>query len=139
MYYKKFGSEVVVRLDEEEELIASITEVCRQCGITGGQVHGIGAAKELSLRVADLEKGTFIYKTLQESMEITSMSGNITQTEDGLYLHLHVTAADREMNIRGGHLISGIIGATAEIVITPLSGTLEREPANDAVLGRLKL
>jgi predicted DNA-binding protein with PD1-like motif len=43
-----------------------------------------------------------------------------------VYPHLHATLSDEDCNLRGGHLSSGVISATGELVVTPLGKTLER-------------
>lgn len=138
MEYKQFGSQILLRLDPGDEVIASLEEVCRQTGVTSGCVSGIGAAKELNLRVAAQETGGFIFRSFHGLLEITSLSGNIAQTEEGISIHIHATAADRNMHLYGGHLASCIIAITGEIFITVLDGVVTREAQNHSPIGTLR-
>lgn len=140
MKYKRFGSKVVIRLDDGDEIIASITEVCIKEDISSGIIQGIGATEEMRTRIYDKASDSFVFKDLTGSREITSLTGNITMTaEEELFIHIHITAADKEMKISGGHLMSCIISVTGEIFLDILDGTVNRYPNEGELFGRLKL
>lgn len=44
------------------------------------------------------------------------------------FIHLHVSYADHNFNAVGGHLFSGIVSMTIELVIVPMSPGLVRKP-----------
>lgn len=127
MEYKRFGNQIVVRLDDGDEIISSLKEICAQAGVVSGNISGIGATQKMRLRVADFENDGFVFQDFHESMEITSLAGNITQAGQEVSIHLHGTAADREMHLHGGHIVSCTTSATAEIFITVLRGRIQRE------------
>ncbi len=57
-----------------------------------------------------------------ENHEITSLVGTVSST-DGGNCHLHITLADDDGNVIGGHVLDGnIIYTTAEIVVGELQG-----------------
>lgn len=60
------------------------------------------------------------------TFEIVSLTGTISQKEDKVYLHVHMSAGDDKGNVFGGHLNSAIVSATAEIVIRFINGTVNR-------------
>jgi hypothetical protein len=138
MEYRTFGRKTVLRLDEGEEIVSSITAVCRQEHITAATVSGIGFTTEMKVRIYDKDRDEFLFQTLTGSMEITSLTGNVLEADNGLFTHLHIMAADRTMSIRGGHLVSCVIGATGEIVIEALDGTVTRGESDDFRLGTMR-
>jgi predicted DNA-binding protein with PD1-like motif len=138
MEYKRFGSKVVVRLDEGDEIISSVTELCKQENITAGFVSGIGFTTEMRVRIYDKAQDQFLFQTITGSMEITSLTGNVVQADNGLFTHLHIMAADQSMNIRGGHLVSCTIAATGELVIEALEGSVTRGESDDFRLGTMR-
>jgi hypothetical protein len=138
MEYRTFGSKTVLRLDEGEEIVSSITAVCKQEHITAATVSGIGFTTEMKVRIYDKDRDEFLFQTLTGSMEITSLTGNVLEADNGLFTHLHIMAADRTMSIRGGHLVSCVIGATGEIVIEALDGTVTRGESDDFRLGTMR-
>jgi predicted DNA-binding protein with PD1-like motif len=138
MEYRTFGTKTILRLDVGEEIVSSITELCKKEGITAALVSGIGFTTEMRVRIYDKDEDQFHFQTITGSMEITSLTGNVFQADNGLFTHLHIMAADRSMNIRGGHLVSCIIGATGEIVIEALDGSVTRGECDDYRLGTMR-
>ena len=126
MESRRFGSEIVLRVDDGDELLQAVESACRKHGVTSARVSGIGALSSVRLRVLNAENNGFIFRDFAEPMEITSITGNITADGDGLFLHLHLNAADGEMRIHGGHVMSCVIANTAEIWITELSDEILR-------------
>ena len=49
----------------------------------------------MKIRIYDRDSDTFLFHTVKEPMEITSLTGNIARADNGLYAHLHIMAADR--------------------------------------------
>ena len=138
MEYKRFGRKIVVRLDVGDEIVSSITDICKAEHISSAIVSGIGFTDQMRVRVYDREADEFHFQTLTGSMEITSLTGNVLQADNGLFTHLHVMAADQAMQIRGGHLVSCIIAATGEIVIEELEGVVTRGESDDFRLGLMR-
>jgi len=55
-------------------------------------------------------------------MEISSCLGNISLKDGEIFVHAHVTLADKEGRVLGGHLAPGTIIFAAECRITELKG-----------------
>lgn len=138
MEYYRRNQQIAVRVDAGEELISAIRTICEKEHITSAFVQGIGFSDELKVRVYKKSEDKFYFKTFQESMELTDISGNIFVAENGIYPHLHVTGADEEMNIKGGHLIYCLIGATAELLITIADFDITRAMCDDLHLGLMR-
>ena len=60
-------------------------------------------------------------------MEITSLSGSVTEMNGQPYIHLHVTMADQKNVLHGGHAIELRVGATCEMFVRVLDGQVARE------------
>lgn len=125
MNYKRFDDRLIVTLDKGEEVMASLVELCEKEGINAAMLNGIGYTDEMKVRVFDNTKDEFVFKTFSEPREITTLTGNIMLTDNGIYPHVHITAADLNMNVAGGHLISCKIAATAEIIIDVLMDNMK--------------
>ena len=54
MEYRKFGSTYILRIDRGEEILESITALCRKEKIYLGSISGIGAVGEVTLGVFNL-------------------------------------------------------------------------------------
>jgi predicted DNA-binding protein with PD1-like motif len=139
MEYKKIGEAFVIRLDRGEELLEILIDFCKSQQIHAGTVMGIGALSKARISYFDAIAGVYLHRDLSGDREMTSLMGNISTSGEEIILHLHVTLADRDFQVTGGHLTSGVIGATGEILIEPFQGKLERLPINEFGLRQLNL
>ena len=131
MKYRKYGDTFVVRIDLNEEIIQSLKTLCEKEGIRLAQVDAIGAVNHATVGVYDLREQAYHREELDGFMEITGLSGNVTQMNGEPYIHLHCTMADRDNVVHGGHAIELTVGATCEMFVRVLDGTVSRvrEPA----------
>lgn len=104
--------------DLRRELEAAIA---RDAGSAAFVLSGIGSLVHARLRLADAAAET----TLSGPLEILTIAGSLTA--DGA--HLHVSVADRDGRVYGGHLVYGSeIRTTAEVLLAELPGwQLSRE------------
>lgn len=131
MQYKRFGNTYMVRNDLGEEILSNLQKLCEEESIRLGRVEAIGATDQAVIGVFDLEKKEYYPEQIQEFMEITGLSGNITEMEGKPYIHLHATLADQHHRIHGGHVIQMRVGATCEMFVTVLDGQVTRSRNED--------
>jgi len=127
MKYRKIGNKFIVRIDKGEEVIKKITELCHLENITLGNVSGLGAADYVKIGLFDTIKKEYNSLVIEDVMEITSLTGNISKMNDVVYLHLHINVSDKEMKVRGGHLNECKVSATCELVIEKIEGHINRK------------
>lgn len=101
----------IFRLTKGMDLKKSIVEYARDNNIKSGIIGAcVGCCYEIYFRLAG---GKEFYHKIGDH-EIVSMTGTIS--EDGV--HIHVSFADANGNVVGGHLSDGCyVGSTAEIAI----------------------
>lgn len=101
----------IFRLTNGQDLKKSIVEYCENNNIKAGIIGAcVGCCYEIHFRLAGGKD--FFHKV--EDYEIVSMTGTIS--ENGV--HIHVSFADVNGNLVGGHLSDGcLVGSTAEIAI----------------------
>lgn len=139
MEYHCAGSKIVLRLDKDEEILASLHLFCQQHNIKLATVTGIGAINKASIGVFMQDTKEYHSIELTGNMEITSLMGNISQKEGQVYTHLHINLSDEKYQVHGGHLNSAWIGATGELVIDVIDGQVEREYSLKIGLNLMKL
>ena len=139
MDYKRFGTKILVRLDKGEEIIESLRRLCREADIRLATISGVGALDHVSVGLFEQTTQRYQTKEFSGSMEITSLSGNVTQMKGEVYLHLHIVLTDASYVAFGGHLNMGRIGATAELVIDLIDGQVDRERDEAVGLNLIKL
>ena len=133
MEYKCFGDTYVVRIDRGEEIIEKLTELCKKEKIRLGSIEGLAAADHIVMGAYSVSEKVFHKTELNEEMEVSSLTGNISEKDGEVYLHLHINAAGKDGITHGGHLNEARISATCEIFVRKINGVVERKP--DPVTG----
>ena len=127
MLYCKANDTYIVRIDAGQEVLACLKELCRKENVSCAHVSAIGAASHAIIGVYDLEKQEYCREELNGFMEIASLTGNVTQMNGQVYLHLHGVLADQNHRLYGGHIIELQIGATCELYLRVLPASISRE------------
>jgi len=109
----------LITLRPGEQLCQSLEQVCLDFGIQSGSVSGIGGIREVELGFWRCSEGDYQRKTLEGPFELLGLLGNITLYQGRPFAHLHVSLADENLQVVGGHFFEATITATAEIFLTP--------------------
>ncbi len=138
MEYKKINNQYVVRMDKGEEVLTKLKELCEKEKIKVGSVYGLGAANYVKVGLFDVVEKEYHSKVFEEPLEITSLVGNISTKDGENYLHVHITVANKDMQVFGGHLNECRISATCELYVTSLDTEVEREFSEEIGLNLYK-
>ncbi|MDS0524295.1 DNA-binding protein [Clostridium sp. SHJSY1] len=132
MRYKKFDETIVVRLETGEDIHASIREICKNENVTMGTITGFGGINYIKVGIWNNETNGYDYKIVNDrSMELLSLTGNISMLNGEVNTHIHVAASDNTFNVFGGHLVDGIVQNLAELYIYPGNGRIDRIPVRN--------
>lgn len=126
MKYKRFGEDIVARLEVGEEVIASLSDIAEKEGLTFASVSGIGAADDIAVSVYDVGAKRYFDNEFREPMEITSLLGTVSEKDGAPYIHIHLTAGRADGTVIGGHLKRAVISATCELVLHTVYGRVPR-------------
>ncbi len=127
MEYRKYGDTYIARIDRGEEILESLTALCRKEGIRLAAVQAIGAVDHAVVGLYDVTEQAFLTKEFDEPMEIASLVGTVTRTGNAPHLHLHVTLCDRELRTHGGHASALRVSVTCEAVLRTLPGVVDHQ------------
>lgn len=116
----------VLSLDNHVEISEALAAFCSEKNIISGTVSGLGAVNEATFRYLNPNTMKYVDKTIEEQMEITNLTGNISRKDGKPYLHLHITASRSDYSCVGGHLLTARINGACELVLE----------AYDAPIGR---
>lgn len=136
---KKFENKVFLRLQPGEEVLSRLLQTVEKYNIKSGLISGIGALNRVIIGNFDVKIKQYNKEELEGSFEITSLNGNISRQNGKPYLHVHITLANENMQCLGGHLNSGIVSATCEIIITAFDAEIERFRDDELGLNLWKL
>lgn len=132
--YEKAEGKYFVSIANHCEITAALAEFCRKENILAGEVYGIGAVSDAVLRF--LNPATKKYEDLEfrEQMEMANLTGNISDKDGNVYLHLHATFGRSDCSAIAGHLFSAVISGACELVVIPSQAHLGRRPDEETGL-----
>ena len=139
MDYKKYGDAYLVRLDIGDEIMESLTEICRKEKILVGSITGIGTTNHAKIGLLDTTTNVYYPMEYNEDLEITGINGTVSEMNDETYLHIHISLAKKDHSVVGGHLDFAYVSAVAEIFIRPVDGKTDREFSETAGVNLLQL
>ena len=114
----------IVSIRNHVELMEGLQAFCEHVGILCGQVTGIGAVSKATFRMYDPVTKQYVDKTFAEQMEITNITGNISEKDKEVYLHVHATCSRADYSCIGGHLLSARINGACELYVEAFPGAV---------------
>ncbi len=124
--FKKAGDRYFLSIDNHCEIVAALSAFCREERIFAGEVYGIGAVGETVLRFLNPATKKYVDMRFEEQMEMSNLTGNISEKDGEVYLHLHATFCKSDCSAIGGHLFSARISGACELVVIPSSAKIGR-------------
>lgn len=117
----------ILILNTGDDFIGSITQCAKDAKLLGASISGIGQLHDPTLAYftsnpADKPK----LKKFAGYYELASFNGNIANTNNNYFTHIHAALADKEFHGIAGHINSAKVGLTAEVTIIPFSEALQR-------------
>lgn len=122
--FKGTSKPFVLVLKSGESIMSAITQCSIDAHLSSASVSGVGAL--IHTTIAHKAKKNHL-TTYPQYLELNSLLGLIATDNGKPDLHFHVTLSGEDNGVIGGHLIDGQVGATAEIIITPLLLNIDRK------------
>jgi predicted DNA-binding protein with PD1-like motif len=116
----------VLILKTGENLHEGIKKCARDAKLIGASIQGLGQFVNPVFAYYGPNANANII-SLQGTYELISLNGNIAKSGGEYYNHIHAVLGDANLQATAGHIKEAIIGATAELTITPFSKSLERD------------
>lgn len=110
----------MVSIRNKSSIVEALTHFIQSQNIQAGEVTGIGAVSEATLRFFNPDTKNYIDKTFTEQMEVTNISGNVSVIDDKPMLHLHITLGREDYTALAGHLLDAKIRGAGEFIFYPL-------------------
>ena len=115
-----------MRLERGEEAIEALTSLVTKNKIPCGFLQGIGTIDNVELGYFDVKAKRYKTKKIKQTLEVVSLLGNISYKEKKPFVHVHVSLADSNQKLVGGHFFRGTVAVTLEIFIRVVKGKLNR-------------
>ena len=117
----------VVILDTDEEAFATLSRFANEAGISAASLTAIGAFERATIGWFDMTSKSYRKIEIDEQCEVLSAIGDVAIGDDGKpSLHVHIVLGLADGSTRGGHLMSGTVRPTLEVVLTEVPSTLRR-------------
>lgn len=130
----------VIVLDSGEEAFAALTEFANKADITAASLTAIGAFEKATIGWFDFEKKTYKKIEVEQQCEVLSAIGDVAIGDDGkASLHVHVVLGLADGSTRGGHLMSGIVRPTLEVVMSDTPAHLRRKKKSELGIALIDL
>lgn len=117
----------VLALRKGEQVQQAISRCANDAELKGATLVGLGAFQPVTLRYFDHEAKVYHDKVIDNFMEVTNLTGNITWVNGERQNHIHVTLSDHQFHAQAGHLKDATVGAVLEVQITPMQHTIHKE------------
>lgn len=118
---RKVGHIYMVSVSNHSNIVETLTDFVQHQNIQSGEVTGIGAVSEAILRFFNPSTKNYVDKTFKEQMEVTNISGNVSEIEGKRALHLHITLGREDYTALAGHLLEAKVQGAAEFILYPLN------------------
>ena len=126
MEYKRFKNTIVARLDKGEEILESIKKIALKENIKLASVSALGAVNEFTVGIFKASEKKYYSNDFKGDYEIVSLTGTINTMNKEFYTHIHMSAANCDSQVFGGHLNKAIISLTCEMIIKIIDGEVDR-------------
>ncbi len=113
---------IMDKINKDENLLETLTEIVKKNHISLGIITGIGALQNLNFSYYLQDKKEYITKSINKPVEILNLTGNISLKNGEPFIHCHITVADENGNALGGHLAEKSKVFAFEYTIIELEG-----------------
>jgi predicted DNA-binding protein with PD1-like motif len=113
-------------LQTGDEAIASITAFANDQRLHGSHFTALGAFSEAVVAYFDWAAKRYQEIPVREQTEVLSLVGDVTMEQGRPKIHAHVVLGKSDGTAHGGHLMTGHVRPTLEIVLTETPRHLRR-------------
>lgn len=126
-----------VILEEGDEVMACLMSFAKAERLSAASFKAIGAFQTATLAFFDWSSKTYEPIPVEEQTEVASLTGDIALDDKGApALHVHAVLGKRDGSAVAGHLQSGLVRPTLEIILTEQPRHLRKrhDPASGLML-----
>ena len=117
MQYTQDGNTYIIYVQQNEKIMDTLTQFCKDNNIQNGQISGIGAIKNIEMGAYDVEKKEYTVHQLNEVWELTSYQANVLLKDGEPFIHAHINISDHNLTVKGGHLFEADVAAVGEFIL----------------------
>ena len=112
--------------DEGEEAIETLTAFAAERNVNGAHFSALGAFREAELAWFDCDARDYVPIPVDEQVEVASLVGNVAMFDEEIRVHAHAVLGRRDGSTVAGHVMSGRVRPTLEMILVDEPTTLAR-------------
>ena len=118
--------EWVLIFDPGDEAMAELKSFATVNRLQAAHFTGIGAFADLTVAWFDLETKSYQSIAIDEQVEVLSLIGDVAESKGKPAVHAHICVAKRDGSAHGGHLQSGHVRPTLELIVSEAPARLRK-------------
>jgi uncharacterized protein len=130
---------LAIVFDTGDEVMAGLLKAARKFKLAASHFTAIGAFQSVTLGFFDVTKKNYRKKVINKQVEALSLMGDISLKDSEPKIHAHVVVGLPDATTRGGHLISGVVRPTLEVILVESPIHLRRRPRPEVGLALIDL
>ncbi len=116
------GRTYLFSIRKGEDLLGALQDFCHDNQVRCGVIHAVGAVEKATFGFYEQKKKKYNKTTIDRELEILSLTGNASLYDDHPMVHAHISLADSDNRVYGGHLMAGTKVFACEVFIQELTG-----------------
>jgi len=103
--------------EKEDEFMSELQRFAEQHALAASHFTAIGAFSDAVVGFFDRKNMDYLKIPIQEQVEVLSLTGNITLSEEGYKVHAHAALGKSDASALGGHILEAHIWPTLEVIV----------------------
>jgi uncharacterized protein len=120
--------------DRGDEAKSGLESFAAEQELSAAHFTGIGAFSDVVLGYFDWEAKEYLEIPVEEQVEVAALAGDVAAKDGDPQVHAHLVVGDRQGRAHAGHLLSGHVRPTLEVVLTETPAELRKEPDEETGL-----
>ena len=119
--------------------MSELQRFAEQHALAASHFTGIGAFNHALVGFFDRKQMDYLKIPIKEQVEVLSLTGNITLSEEGYKVHAHTVLGKSDASAIGGHVLEAHVWPTLEVIVEESPKHLLRQTDPETSLPLLDL
>lgn len=125
--------------EKGDEFMSEMRRFAEQHALAASHFTAIGAFSHAVVGFFDRKKMDYLKIPINEQVEVLSLTGNITFSEEGYKVHAHAVLGKPDASALGGHMLEAHVWPTLEVIMEESPKHLLRQTDPETRLPLLEL
>ena len=117
----------VLVYEKGDEVISILQAFAEEHKLGTSHFTAIGAFKHAIVGFFDRKRMDYLKIPIKEQVEVLSLTGNITLSDEGYKIHAHAVLGKSDASALGGHILEAHVWPTLEVIVEESPKYLRRQ------------